>query len=81
MYTNERQRIRYALEQMNDPIFDAMQSWIADKETEATLDLLFEEIENYMRLHQAKDAKKELLTIRMKNNENVSKYYHRIFKL
>lgn len=31
--------------------------------------------------HQAKDAKKELLTIRMENNENVSEYYHRIFKL
>ncbi len=59
-----------------------MQSWVADKGTEATLDLLFEEIENYMRLHhQAKDAKKELLTIKMKNNETVSNYYHRIFKL
>jgi hypothetical protein len=26
MYVNERQRIRYALEQMNDAIFDAIQS-------------------------------------------------------
>lgn len=31
MYINEQQRIKYALEQMNDSIFDVMQSWVANK--------------------------------------------------
>ena len=53
-----------------------------DTGADLTVKSFFEEIENYMGLHhQAKDAKKELLTIKMENNENVSEYYHRIFKL
>ena len=31
--------------------------------------------------HQKKDAKKELLTIKMNKTESVSEYYHRLFKL
>lgn len=81
-YANDRQRVRYALSQMKDPIFDAMHAWVTDVGGALTLESFFLEIENYMGLHhQAKDAKKELLTIKMENNENVSGYYHRIFKL
>ena len=67
---------------MKDPIFDAMYAWVEDIGDALTMKGFFEEIENYFGLmHQQKDAKKELLTIKMTNTENVSEYYHRIFKL
>lgn len=43
---------------------------------------LFSEVEHWMGIHlQQRDAKKELLTITMRSDEQVSKYYHRIFLL
>ena len=67
---------------MKDPIFDAMHSWVFDIGENLTIELFFKEIENYMGIHhQKKDAKKELLVVKMGKTESVSEYYHRPFKL
>jgi hypothetical protein len=82
MYANDRQRVRYALSQMKNLIFDVMHNWVIDVEEVLITKSFFKVIKNYMRFHhQVKNAKKKLLIVKMKNNENVSKYYHRIFKL
>ena len=82
MYADESEKVRYALSQMEAPIFGAMHSWVADTGDSLTIDALFEEIEHYMGIHlQSRDAKKELIAITMKGGESVSEYYHRIFKL
>ena len=82
LYPNDKRKVRYALSQMKDPIFDVMHSWVFDVGEELTLKLFFKEIENYMGIHhQKKDAKKELLTVKMNKTESVSEYYHRLFKL
>ena len=82
LYPNAKRKVRYALSQMKDPIFDVMHSWLFDIGEGLTLELFFKEIENYMGIHhQKKDAKKELLTFKMNKTESVSEYYHRLFKL
>ena len=82
LYPNDKRKVRYALSQMKDSIFDVMHSWVFDVGNELTLELFFKEIENYMGIHhQKKNAKKELLTIKMNKTESVSEYYHRLFKL
>lgn len=82
LYPTDKRKVRYVLSQMKDPIFDAMHSWVFDIGNDLTLDLFFKEIENYMGIHhQKKNAKKELLTIKMNKTESVSEYYHRLFKL
>jgi hypothetical protein len=62
MYANDRQRVRYALSQMKNLIFDVMHDWVADVGEALTMESFFKVIENYMGLHhQAKDAKKEFI--------------------
>ena len=82
MYANEKQEVRYALSQMKNSIFDTMFAWIKDTNVDLTVKSFFEKIENCMRFHhQINNTKKKFLIIKMKNNENVFEYYHRIFKL
>lgn len=81
IYPTDRKKIAYVLSQMRAPILYAMHPWIRDQKN-LTLELLFKEIEEYLGLHlQAIEARKELRTIKMKQNESVTEYYHRIFKL
>ena len=51
LYPNDKRKVRYALSQMKDPIFDVMHSWVFDVGNGLTLDLFFKEIENYMGIH------------------------------
>jgi hypothetical protein len=82
MYSNDREKMRYALSQMKDLIFDVMHDWIQKNESNFTLKNFFMKIENYMRLHLLeRSAKKKLLIISMKNSKIVNAFYHRIFKL
>jgi hypothetical protein len=63
---------------MKNPIFSAMQTWVADTR-HVTFDEFMDEVEHYMRFHlQERKAKKELKTIGQKQGEGIDEYYHRI---
>jgi len=78
LYPTDRTKVRYALAMMKNPIFSAMQNWVADT-GRVTFDDLMEEVEHYMGFHlQQRQAKKDLQTIKQEQGENISQYYHRI---
>lgn len=65
-YSNDKQKIKY--------VFNQMKNFILKK--------IFKKIENYMSIHhQKKNAKKKFQIVKMNKTKNVSKYYHRLFKL
>ena len=81
MYAGDDDRVGYILSQMENPIFEAIHIWVEDQEV-LTLEAFFDEVEHYMGIHlQTTQAKKDLTTIKMKPEESVNEYYHRIFKL
>jgi hypothetical protein len=78
LYPTEQSQFDYALSQMEEPLFSAMQGWVAD-EINVTYLSFMTEVEHYMGLHlQERDAKKELLTIKQRQDEGITEYYHRI---
>jgi Retrotransposon gag protein len=78
LYPTERSRLDYALSQMEEPIFSVMLGWIID-EAEITYQDFMSEVEHYMGLHlQKREARRELLTIKQRQDEGVTEYYHRI---
>ena len=81
IYTTDAAKIDYALSKMTDPIFDVMLTWVQDQSNPIWTDF-FEEIEHYLGLHmQVTEAKHLLHSIKMKNDESIDEYYHRIYKL
>jgi hypothetical protein len=78
LYPTEQSQFDYALSQMEEPLFSAMQGWVAD-EINVTYLSFMTEVEHYMGLHlQERDAKKELLTVKQRQDEGITEYYHRI---
>jgi hypothetical protein len=78
LYQTERAKVRYAIAKMKNPIFSAMQTWVADTR-HVTFDEFMDEVEHYMGFHlQERKAKKELKTISQKQGEGIDEYYHRI---
>ena len=72
----------YVLLQMEASIWNKINTWVIIQRDSLTVDKMFAEIENYMDITQHKaNAKKELITIAMKQDKMVSKFYHRIFDL
>lgn len=81
IYPTERSKVRYALSQMEQPIFYSMQDYVNENRTLSFADLM-DEVEHYLGVHlQQRDAKKELQAITQKPNEGVTQYYHRIRSL
>lgn len=81
IYPNDTTKIDYALSKMTDPIFDVMLTWV-EGQSNPTWVKFFEEVEHYLGLHmQATEARHQLHSIKMKNDESVDEYYHRINKL
>ena len=79
MYATDRDKIDYALSQMKEPIFSDMQGWVADESSVITYLELMDEVEHFMNIHlQEGDAKKELLSIKQRQGESITQYYHRI---
>ena len=62
LYPDDGSKVNYALMQMEDPLFSAMQEWVIVQET-CQLDGLLKEIELFMGIQfQEHDAEKALLT-------------------
>lgn len=53
-YPNNKLKVRYALSQMKDSIFDVMHFWVFDIEENLKLNFFFKKIENYMGIHHQK---------------------------
>lgn len=82
LYPNEQEKMKYALSQMTNPIFDALYTWVIDVGPSLSLEAFFKKIQSYLGIaYLAKNAKKELREISMNKNETVTEYYHRLFKL
>jgi hypothetical protein len=78
---DHRRKIAYALKKMASPIFNTMQRFITSKPESSYLQFMAE-LENMMGVHmEARNAKKELRHIGMKQSESVSEYFHRIHPL
>jgi Retrotransposon gag protein len=81
LYPDDESKISYALSQMTDPIFPAMQEWVIAHDSCQWEDLI-REIILYMGLQfQQHDAEQALLSITQKEKETVTQYYHRISTL
>ena len=81
LYPDDESKVIYALTQMKDPLFSAMQEWAIIQET-YQFDNLLREIELFMGIQfQEHDAEKALLTITQKERETITEYYHRISAL
>ena len=81
LYPDDESKVIYALTQMEDPLFSAMQEWAIVQEINQFDDLL-REIELFMGIQfQEHDAEKALLTITQKERESITEYYHRISAL
>ena len=82
LYPNEQEKMKYALSQMTNSIFDALYTWVIDAGPSLSLKAFFKEIRSYLGIaYLVKNAKKELREISMDKNETVTEYYHRLFKL
>jgi hypothetical protein len=78
LYPTERAKVRYAIAKMKNPIYEAMQTWVADTRHVA-FDELMDEVEHFMGFHlQGRKAKKELQMISQKQGEGIDEFYHRI---
>lgn len=72
----------YVFWQMEAPIWNEINTWVIMQGESLTVDGMFAEVENYMDVTQHKaNAKKELTTVAMRQDETVSEFYHRIFEL
>lgn len=81
LYPNDKSKVTYALTQMEDPLFSAMQEWVIAQDG-CRFDDLLSEIRLYMGIQfQEHDAEKTLLTITQKEKESITEYYHRISAL
>ena len=81
LYQTERSKVRYALSQMEQPIFYTMQDYVNENRALSFGDLM-DEVEHYLGFHlQQRDAKKELQTTVQKPSEGITQYYHRIRSL
>ena len=82
MYPSEVDRINYAFNQLNQPIFQALFPWFQANSKNLAMGQIFIEIEHYMGIPMlASIAKRELNTVVMKGNETVTEYFHRLCKL
>ena len=63
-------------------IWNKINTWVIIQGDLLIVNKIFAEVENYMNITQHKaNAKKELTTIAMKQDETVSEFYHQIFDL
>ena len=77
LYQTERSKVRYALSQMEQPIFYTMQDYVNENRALSFGDLM-DEVEHYLGFHlQQRDARKELQTTAQKPSEGITQY-HRI---
>ena len=82
MYVTEQQRMVYALSQIKSSFFNKIAAWVAENLDTIIMLGLFNKTKHWIGVHlQGTKAKQELITIVIKNNKSVSKYYYRIFKL
>jgi hypothetical protein len=73
--------VNYALTQMEDPVFSAMQEWVI-AQGGCTLANLYREIQLYMGVQlQEYEAERTLLIITQKEKESITEYYHRVSAL
>ena len=81
IYPTDLDKIDYALTQMVEPLFSAIQGWVAESadESSVTYAEAMDEVEHFMNIHlEENDANKELLTTKQRQGESVTQYYHRI---
>ena len=78
LYLTDKVKIHYALSQMKELIFSAMQDWMTD-DKDIIYNNLLNKIEHYMSFHlQQQQVKKNLQIISQQSNETISMYYHQI---
>ena len=78
----EEDKISYAFHQLDQPIFQQLDAWIAANSEGLTMEGFYRQIEHCMGIHMlTEQAKDELHTVTMKSNKTVDKYYQQIFKL
>ena len=82
IFPTEEDKISYAFYQLDQPIFQQLDAWIAANSEGLTMEGFYQQIEHCMGIHMlTKQAKDKLHTVTMKSNKTVDKYYQRIFKL
>ena len=82
LFPSERSKVNYALTQMDNPVFDAMQGWVMDMGGSVSFTDLMDELEHYLGVHlQLKEAKRELLSIKQQPTEPVTEYHQRLQRL
>jgi len=81
LYPDDESKVTYALTQMEDPIFSALQEWVISQDS-CQFDDFNREIQFYMGCQfQTYEAERALLTITQKMKESITEYYHRISAL
>jgi hypothetical protein len=81
MFPTDRLKVRYALAQLDLPIFTTMKALVA-RERDTTLKELMDEIEHYTGVAtQRRDARRELQRVTQRPNERINDYYHRLSSL
>ncbi|THC87524.1 hypothetical protein EYZ11_013029 [Aspergillus tanneri] len=81
MYPTDATRIRYALSQMEEPIFSVMQKMVYRDRTKS-LDDFMGDVEHYMGIHLLADAaNRELQSVAQRRNKTVTEYFHRLLDL
>ncbi len=81
MYINDQIKMKYALFQMKNFVFDVIHIWIINANLFLSLNVFFKKVENYLeKIYLTKNAKKKLRKINMNKNETMTEYYHRMFK-
>ncbi|KAI5297095.1 hypothetical protein KEM55_005143 [Ascosphaera atra] len=82
LYSTTELQVRYAMQQLAQPIFPYVCNWFTSKQREGTppsLPDLFQHIENYLGVsHLAAQAELQLDDVAQRANESVSAFYHRI---
>ncbi|KAI5292900.1 hypothetical protein KEM55_007433, partial [Ascosphaera atra] len=82
LYSITELQVRYAMQQLAQPIFPYVCSWFTSKQREGTppsLPDLFQHIENYLGVsHLAAQVELQLDGVAQRANESVSAFYHRI---
>ena len=76
IFPTEEDKISYAFHQLDQPIFQQLDAWIAANSKGLTMERFYQQIEHCMRIHMLTErAKDELHTVTMKSNETVDEYY------
>ena len=82
IFPTEEDKISYAFHQLDQPIFQQLDAWIAANSEGLTMEKFYQQIEHCMGIHMlTEQAEDKLHTVTMKSNKTVDEYYQQIFKL